>query len=217
MTDEAAQHDPIPDPIPGPTSGLNPAWTRPIPHWSHDPFSGRTTIHGLASDEVRSALHKHVRRGRVAEAIAAAVELARTDADHEAEMWRRLQVLAAEDIGRGNPNAIAVVRACHESALDTAPGAYDRLVFAAHAAGHLASAAKDPMYGEIMQVVLHTERVPDIPAEAVDIHTRRGQELGRTMEDWFRDAAVLVPEVADRDRAFQTQLDGIYRTLDPTL
>ena len=37
--------------------------------------------------------------------------LVRTDAEHEAEMWRRLQVLAAEDIGLGDPNAIAVVRA----------------------------------------------------------------------------------------------------------
>ena len=58
-------------------------WDRPVPHWSGDPFATRTTVHGLPSDQVRSALHKHVRRGRVEEAVAAAVELCRTDAEHE--------------------------------------------------------------------------------------------------------------------------------------
>lgn len=191
-------------------------WNRPVRHWSEDAFAGRTTIHGLASDEVRSALHKHVRRGRVEQAIRAAVELARTDADHEAEMWRRLQVLAAEDIGLGDPNAIAIVNACHRCADDTTPGAYDRLVFAAHAAGYLAGAPKNPTLGEMMQVILHTELAPDIPDEALCVHTRRGQEMGNTMEDWFRDGAVVAPEVAGRDRGYHDRLVGIYHDLDPT-
>jgi replication-associated recombination protein RarA len=191
-------------------------WTRPIRHWSEDAFAGRMTIHGLPSDEVRSALHKHVRRGRVEQAIRCAVELARTDAEHEAEMWRRLQVLAAEDIGMGDPGAITVVRACHDCADDTAPGSYDRLVFAAHAAGYLARAPKDPTFGELMQLVLHTDLVPDIPDEALCVHTRRGQELGRTMEDWFRDGAVVVPEVDGRDHTAHDALTEVYRRLDPT-
>jgi hypothetical protein len=191
-------------------------WDRPIPHWSEDPFAGRTTIHGLPSDEVRSALHKHVRRGRVEQAIRAAVELCRTDAAHEAEMWRRLQVLAAEDVGLGEPAAITVVRACHEAADDTEPGSYDRMVFAAHAAGYLARCAKDPTLGEIMQLVLHRELAPDIPDEARCIHTRAGQELGRTMEDWFVDGAVVVPEVEGRDRSVHDQLAALYHELDPS-
>jgi replication-associated recombination protein RarA len=191
-------------------------WDRPVPHWSQDAFAGRTTIHGLASDEVRSALHKHVRRGRVEEAIRAAIELCRTDADHEAEMWRRLQVLAAEDVGLGDPVAITIVRACHEAADDTEAGSYDRMVFAAHAAGYLARAPKDPTLGEIMQLVLHRELTPDIPDEARCVHTRQGQELGRTMEDWFRDGTVVVPEVEGRDRSYHAQLADVYRDLDPS-
>lgn len=191
-------------------------WNRPIKHWSQDAFAGRTTIHGLPSDEVRSALHKHVRRGRREEAVKAAIELCRTDAEHEAEMWRRLQVLAAEDIGLGDPHAIAVVRACHEAADDTAPGSYDRMVFAAHAAGYLAGAPKDPTLGELMQVVLHRDLTPSIPDEALCVHTRRGQEMGRTMEDWFRDGTVISPEVEDRDRTWNEQLHGLYRELDPS-
>jgi hypothetical protein len=192
------------------------SWDRPIPHWSEDPFAGRTTIHGLPSDEVRSALHKHVRRGRIEQAIRAAIELCRTDAEHEAEMWRRLQVLAAEDVGMGDPAAITVVRACHEAADDTAPGSYDRMVFAAHAAGYLARCPKDPTSGEIMQLVLHRDLAPDIPDEARCIHTRAGQELGRTMEDWFLDGAVVIPEVEGRDRSAHDQLAALYRELDPS-
>jgi replication-associated recombination protein RarA len=191
-------------------------WDRPIPHWSADPFAGRTTIHGLASDEVRSSLHKHVRRGRVEEAVRAAIELCRTDAEHETEMWRRLQVLAAEDVGMGDPAAITIVRACHEAADDTDPGSYDRMVFAAHAAGYLAQAPKNPVLGEIMQLVLHRELGPEIPDEALCIHTKRGQELGRTMEDWFRDGTVVVPEVAGRDRSYHDQLAALYHELDPS-
>jgi hypothetical protein len=191
-------------------------WTRPIRHFSQDAFAGKTTLHGLPSDEVRSALHKHVRRGRVRESIVAAIELCRTDADHEAEMWRRLQVLAAEDIGMGAPDAIAIVRACHQAADDTAPGSYDRMVFAAHAAGYLASAPKDPTFGEIMQVALHTEAVPDIPDEALCVHTRQGQLMGRTMEDWFEGSGVIAPEVEGRDCSYRTVLADLYHALDPT-
>lgn len=189
-------------------------WERPIPHWSEDPFAGKTTIHGLASDEVRSSLHKWVRLGDAGEAIAAALELARTDAEHEAEMWRRLQVLAAEDIGMGAPESIAIVRALHESAEDTAPGAYDRLVFAAQAAGYLARTPKDPVNGELMQLALHQERPPEIPDVALCIHTRRGQEMGRTMYDWFATGTEIVPEVPDRDTGPRDELLELYRQLD---
>ena len=190
-------------------------WNRPIPHWSTDPFAARTTLHGLPSDEVRSALHKHVRKGRVEQSIRAAIELARTDAAHEAEMWRRLQVLAAEDVGMGDPLAIVIVRALHEAALDTEDGAYDRLVFAAQAVGYLAGAQKNPVYGELMQVVLHEELAPEIPDEALCVHTRRGQEAGKTMYDWFVTGTSIEPEVADRDTTWRDRLVDIYRRLDP--
>jgi hypothetical protein len=190
-------------------------WNRPIPHWSTDPFAARTTIHGLPSDEVRSALHKHVRKGRVEQSIRAAIELARTDGAHEAEMWRRLQVLAAEDVGMGDPLAIVIVRSLHEAALDTDEGAYDRLVFAAQAAGYLAGAQKNPVYGELMQVVLHEELAPEIPGEALCVHTRRGQEAGKTMYDWFVTGTAIEPEVAGRDTTWRDRLVDIYRRLDP--
>jgi replication-associated recombination protein RarA len=191
------------------------AWERPIPHFSTDPFHNRVTRHGLPSDEVRSSLHKHVRRGRVEQSIRSALELARTDADHEAEMWRRLRVLAAEDVGLGTPAAIVVIAALHDSALLFEVGSYERVQFAAQAAGYLASAEKDPTPSEIMQIVVHEERPADIPPEAQDVHTRSGQLAGKSMADWYADARHIEPEVADRDGRWSDALVEIYERLDP--
>ena len=190
-------------------------WQRPIPHWSTDPFAGKTTLHGLASDEVRSSIHKYVRMGNAEQAILAALEMARTDEEHEAEMWRRLQVLAAEDIGMGAPESITIVRALHDSANDTEPGAYDRLVFAAQAAGYLARTIKDPINGELMQLALHEDTPPVIPDVALCIHTRRGQELGRTMYDWFATGTAIHPEVPNREVGPRDRLLDLYLELDP--
>lgn len=190
-------------------------WERPIPHWSTDPFAGKTTLHGLPSDEVRSSIHKYVRMGDAEQAILAALEMARTDDEHEAEMWRRLQVLAAEDIGMGAPESITIVRALHESADDTEPGAYDRLVFAAQAAGYLARTIKDPINGELMQLALHEDTAPVVPDVALCVHTRRGQEMGRTMYDWFATGTKIHPEVPDRDVGPRDRLLELYLELDP--
>ncbi|QXC59625.1 hypothetical protein KSP35_14675 [Aquihabitans sp. G128] len=190
-------------------------WERPIPHFSLDPFAGCQTVNGLASDLVRSALHKHVRMGRVEQSVRAAMELARTDEAHEHMLWQRLRVIAAEDIGLGTPEAIAVVAALHGSAELFGHATYERLEMAAQAAGYLATVPKDPTVGEIMQVVLHEDRVVDIPAEAVDIHTERGQVEGRTMYDWFTTGTAVHPEVAGRDRTWHHRLDDLYFELDP--
>ena len=191
------------------------SWERPIPHYSLDPFTDRTTIHGLQTDEVRSALHKHVRAGRMEQAIRAALELARTDADHESMMWNRLRVMAAEDIGLADPNAPAIVYGLWQSAEASPPAAYDRLVFAAQAAGYLANSPKDPTPVEIMQVVLHEELIPDIPDAAIDIHTKRGQLMGRTMSDWYATGTFVEPEVPGRDQAWRQRLGDVYLRLDP--
>jgi len=190
-------------------------WQRPFPHFSQDPFHDRVTVHGLASDEVRSSLHQHVRRGRVELAIRSALELARTDAEHEEEMWRRLRVLAAEDVGLGTPTAIVVVAALHDSALLFEHGSDERLQFAVQAAAVVAAAVKDPLPSEIMQVVVLEDHAAAIPPQAVDVHTRRGQLDGKTMSDWFADARLIIPAVADRDTRWSDRLAGLYERLDP--
>jgi len=181
-----------------------------IPHWSTDPFTARTTVHGLASDEVRSALHKHCRQGRVEQAIRAVIELVRTDEEHEHMAWTRLRIIAAEDIGFAEPVAPAIVGALHDSALLFEHGSYERQELAAQAAAYLARTPKDPTASEILQVVLAEDLVPDIPDSAVDVHTKRGQELGRTITDWWRTGAIVDPEVDGRDTAWRDRVTELY-------
>ena len=190
-------------------------WNRPIPHWSTDEFATRTTVHGLASDEARSALHKHVRKGRVEESINIAVELAQTDEAHEQMLWSRLQILAAEYVGMGEPQAPSIVRALREGSLDADVGSYDRLVFAAQAAGYLARCPKDPINVEIMQTQMLTERVPEIPEDALCVHTRAGQEAGETMYTWFLGTLDTSPEASGRDHRWRDGLVDLYLELDP--
>lgn len=190
-------------------------WDRPIPHFSQDQFAGRTTVHGLPTDEVRSAVHKHIRQGNLEQSVRAALELAQTDADHEEMLWQRLTTIAAEDIGLGDRTAIGAVHAFRESARSFAFGSWERLACAAQATGHLASAPKDPTVGEIMQLVLHEARVPVIPDEARCVHTRAGQLAGRTLYDWFTTGTAVQPEVSGRDRSWHDQLASLYLRLDP--
>jgi len=190
-------------------------WDRPVAHWSLDPFVGRSTVHGIASDEARSALHKHVRKGRVTEAIHIALELARTDGEHEAMLWSRLQILAAEDVGMGAPEAASIVRALREGALDADEGSYDRLVFVAQAAGYLARTPKDPVNVEIMQTFLLDDTAPEVPPDARCVHTRVGQEAGETMYTWFLGTFETAPEAPGRDTSWRDGLVERYLRADP--
>jgi replication-associated recombination protein RarA len=184
-----------------------------IPHWSNDPFASRVTVHGLPSDEVRSALHKHCRQGRAEQAIRAVIELVRTDEDHEHMAWTRLRIIAAEDVGFASPMAPVVVAALHDSSLLFPHGSYERQELAAQAAALLAVTPKDPTASEILQVVLQEDLVPEIPDAAVDIHTKRGQELGRTLADWWATGATVAPEVDDRDTSWRDRVTELYGKL----
>jgi hypothetical protein len=191
------------------------SWTRPVPHHSSDPWTTRTTIHGLPSDEVRSALQKHVRRGRREQAVLCALELARTDDAHDELLWSRLMAIAAEDVGMGTPEAASVVWALRCGAAEAPASSVDRLLFAAQAAGYLALCIKDPVHSEIVQVALLTDAAPDIPDEARCVHTRAGQEAGRTMYDWFVTGSAVEPESAERNLSWRARLTDLYLQLDP--
>jgi replication-associated recombination protein RarA len=190
-------------------------WQRPIPHHSLDPWTTRTTVHGLPSDEVRSALQKHIRRGRAEQAVLCAIELARTDVAHDELLWSRLAAIAAEDVGMGAPEAAVVIVALRQGAATAEAGSVDRLLFASQAAGYLARCPKDPVHSELLQVALLEDLVPEIPDEARCVHTRAGQEAGRTMYDWFLTGTAVEPEVPARDTSWRDQLLELYGRLDP--
>lgn len=68
------------------------------------------TKNGYSLDEVVSALQKTIRRGQEFEAMYWATEL--IESGYDQYLWRRLCVIAAEDIGLADQDVIILVNAC---------------------------------------------------------------------------------------------------------
>ena len=68
---------------------------------SQDVWSRTTTANGYSVDELRSVLQKSIRRGWVEDAALAAYELFSHSPETEEVLWRRLEIIATEDVGLG--------------------------------------------------------------------------------------------------------------------
>lgn len=178
-----------------------------------NPWADVTTASGLGADEVISSLQKSIRRSDLGNAVLCARDMSATSAELEEVLWDRLHVIAVEDIGFAMPDAIVVVGALATARLRFGPDSHDRLLFAIHAVRLLASAAKDRSNDELANVVRGDGgdgTRPDIPDHALDMHTRRGQELGRGIEHFLIEGARVAPEFEGRDRRWRAQLLELF-------
>jgi replication-associated recombination protein RarA len=174
-----------------------------------DPWAAITTVGGLAADEVISALQKSIRRGDARNALLCAAEMSATSDDLDRYLWDRLHVIAVEDIGFADPTAINAIVALDVARRRFEPGSHDRLLFAAHAIRLLAGSEKDRSNDELVSVLrldIADGAVPEIPDHAVDMHTRRGQAMGRDLAHFLTEGARVVPEDSDRDRRWRREL-----------
>jgi replication-associated recombination protein RarA len=161
---------------------------------SGDMWSRATTVNGYAVDELRSVLQKSIRRGMVEEAALAAYELFANGPETEEQLWRRLEIIATEDVGFGLPNAPALVEALYAQAtrmLDRG----DRWIYCAHAVRLLATSPKDStsmeLAGWTRAVAERGERKPVVEDYMLDLHTHRGAEMGRDLAHWWNQGAHL--------------------------
>jgi replication-associated recombination protein RarA len=161
---------------------------------SGDVWSRAVTANGFAVDELRSVLQKSIRRGQVEEAALAAYELFANGLETEEVLWRRLEIIATEDVGLGMPGAPAIINALYLQAarmLDRG----DRWIYCAHAVRLLATAPKDNMSMELAgwtkAVAANGERRPVVEDYMLDLHTRRGSEMGRDAAHWWNEGAQL--------------------------
>jgi replication-associated recombination protein RarA len=174
-----------------------------------DPWASVTTSTGLPADEVISALQKSVRRGEVRNAVLCALDLSATSPELDTFLWDRLHVIAVEDVGFGNASAVAVVVALETARQRFDAASHDRDLFTIHAVRLLAESPKDRSNDELANVVraeLDQGGRPDIPDHALDMHTRRGQLLGRGIEHFLLDGARVDPELASRERRWRAEL-----------
>ncbi len=174
-----------------------------------DPWTAVTTVGGLHADEVISTLQKSIRRGDVRTAVLCAAEMSATSDDLDRYLWDRLHVIAVEDIGFAEPGAVTMIVALDTARRRFEPGSHDRLLFAVHAVRFLAESDKDRSNDELANVMLldiADGAKPEIPDHALDMHTRRGREMGRDLAHFLTVGAQVVPELSGRDRQWRVLL-----------
>jgi replication-associated recombination protein RarA len=180
-----------------------------------DPWQRTTTQHGFAADEVISALQKCLRRGMLDNVLLLGWEMYLTSPEMEEMLWSRLCVIAVEDIGLGNPQAPILVETLYQQHKRYQRPGGDRFLFAAHAIRVLAGSTKerttDDMVNWAMRGTALGELQPEIPDVALDMHTLRGQKMGRDYRYFMEEASRVMPEASDKNQKYR---DWIIKALD---
>jgi len=152
------------------------------------------TLGGYDIYEVMSALQKSIRRGLEEEALFWASEMDYSSyGDH---LWKRLRVIASEDVGLADSEMVAKVRALYSNwMLDP-----KCQLFYLQAVVLLVRSPKSRMIDNLA-IKFNQEKEkgerphPLVPDWALDKHTSRGRALGRGMEHFLQVGAQLNHEV----------------------
>jgi hypothetical protein len=151
---------------------------------------------GYVLGEVISALQKDIRRGNEAQALSWALELV---PKYEAYLWRRLNVIAQEDIGIANAPLLALVPSQEAQWFRFRAVGKDgtcRLILA-NTILAMCRSPKSRLADHFQCVVnqrrLHGARL-EVPDYALDKHTGRGKRLGRGVDHWRAEGCVLHPD-----------------------
>lgn len=181
--------------------------------YSQDPWTRVESKRGYAADELVSAFQKSIRRGDLRLAILIGREMYESSADLEEIMWSRLCVISCEDVGDTSYFEPVLINSLYEmhTRLDRSAG--DRWLFATHAIRFLAERVKDRTSDEWANLALHlinaSPKPFEIPEYALDVHTRRGQLAGRTVDDFWEDGSKVENERVGRDTAIRDEIVAI--------
>lgn len=165
-----------------------------------------TTKNGYPLDEVTSALQKCIRRGLEEEALFWSLEM--SDSGYGQYLWKRLMIIAAEDIGLADPQALTLTvsgwLATKEStkSFSQAPGM--KTEFLGLVLLHLCRAPKNREGDDFICYLLARRQKGlrlTVPDAALDEHTDRGRKMGRGEEFWQEESSKLdKPVVIEGDR-----------------
>jgi replication-associated recombination protein RarA len=147
--------------------------------------------------------------------VLAAYEMLSTSADVAEHLWRRLKLIAVEDVGMGEPLAPLLLNCLHDNFRATPGG---DTMMAVHAVRLLATAKKDRTSSEHADLVAtkveRGELVVSVPDYALCVHTRAGQEMGRGLTQWWEDGALVNDELEMADHSYRDELIEIHRAAE---
>jgi replication-associated recombination protein RarA len=145
--------------------------------------------------EVSSALQKCIRRGLEDQAMYWAVEL--FTSNYAEYAWKRLRIMASEDVGLAAPGVVAEVAALYQHHKLQASKKDDKnqpeRLFLTHAVLLLCRAPKSRVVDHaLLYHWLRHEHVHEpIPDLALDKHNERGRRLGRGWKHFFEEGTRL--------------------------
>jgi replication-associated recombination protein RarA len=177
-------------------------------------------------DEAASALQKSIRRNMEYEACWWAYVI--HSSGYFNYVWKRLMIIASEDVGNATPEAAQIVHALQQSyktaISSTNREKNDSLQFVMQAVMYLCRADKSREVDSIVNLIrtnYEKGNFLEIPEMAVDIHTKRGRGVhGRwnqgSDEDnverhkkWYDEWSKVVPDMGDRYLEPLKKLKGV--------
>ena len=176
-----------------------------------------STVGGHLCGEVASALQKAIRRGHEREALYWATELDLTGYGNY--VWKRLRIIASEDVGLADPEAVLLVRALNGNWLEHRKANKEDLsaaLFLCHAVIVLAHAKKSRIVDHALLVMYEGEREQlEIPDYALDKHTARGRRMKRGFDHFFDEGAQL-ENAADIEDPYYEEARAAHTTWSST-
>ena len=176
----------------------------------------RLTKKGYDFYEVASAFQKSIRRGLLEEAMYWGIEL--YESSYAEYAWKRMVIMASEDVGLGEPSCIVQIMALKQS--------YDFLELR-----HDQGAKKLPFTQAIVVLVKsrksrfvdhaitvywqqNREEMKPIPDWAFDMHTRKGKAMGRGLSYFYKESCLIANankvEGEDELERIAWKVDNVY-------
>lgn len=156
------------------------------------------TKRGYDFNELLSALQKDIRRGNEYEAVFWAAEL---ESFNSSALWKRLRIIASEDIGCANPLMPILIETLHRHYIEAKQkldSGNEWRLFLVNAVVCLCRSQKSRITDDLLNTVYAEIQYEDkklpIPDYALDMHTLEGKKMGRGVEHFFSEGNRLCNE-----------------------
>jgi MgsA AAA+ ATPase C terminal len=119
-------------------------------------------------------------------------------------------VISVEDVGKGNIMMPVIVESLYRMHQRISRPSGDRFLFAAHAIRLIAESPKDRTSDDTVNFAKlesqTRDKAPEIPDFAIDMHTKRGWDLGHGYEHFMKEASHIENPVKDRDNSYRDRI-----------
>ena len=133
-----------------------------------------------------------------------------TSAEMEEMLWSRLCVIAVEDVGAGNLNLPTLVDTLYRTHARYPRPIGDRFLFAADAIRLIADSPKDRTTDDMVNFArlenVVRGKAPEVPDFAIDMHTKRGWEMGRGYEHFMTEASRVENQINSGETSYRDRI-----------